>query len=92
MRGSVSRYLGLLAWTISQPDDAARHFEDALEMNERMGALPWLAHSRADYARMLEARGGDGDGERARALAGAAIAGFRELGMTDGVYRRSATG
>ena len=26
-------------------------------MNERMGAEPWLARTRAEYARMLEARG-----------------------------------
>jgi DNA-binding SARP family transcriptional activator len=84
MRGSVSRYLGLLAWAISRLDDAARHFEDALEMNERMGAQPWLAYTRADYARMLEACGGDGDRQRARALSAAALAAYRELGMTAG--------
>ena len=72
--------------TIARREEAERHFEDALEVNERMGALPWLAHSRADYARMLEARGD----QRARAVPGAALAGYRELGMIGGVYRRSA--
>ncbi len=43
--GSVARYLGILATTTSRWEDAARHFEDALEMNARMGARPWLAHT-----------------------------------------------
>ena len=52
-------------------------------MNERMGAEPWLARTRAEYARMLEVRGGPGDAERARELAAAAAAAER-------IYRRSA--
>src|SRR5207249_4339846 len=35
--GSASRYLGLLAATLGQRQQAARHFEDALAMNERLG-------------------------------------------------------
>lgn len=51
--GSVCRYLGLLARTLRRPRDAARHFEDALAMNERMGARPWLAFTQCDYAGLL---------------------------------------
>jgi len=50
------------------------HFEDALEMNARMGARPWLAHTQRDYARMLLARDGSGDRERAYALLDHALA------------------
>jgi tetratricopeptide (TPR) repeat protein len=82
MRGSVSRHLGLLAWTLGHFDDAQAHFEAALAMNERMGAEPWLARTRAEYAPMLEARGGPGDAARARELAAAAAAAER-------IYRRS---
>ncbi len=81
IRGSVSRYLGLLAFTLSRWEDAARHFEDALAMNEKMGARPWLAHTQHDYARMLLARGGSGYRERAGELLDAALATYRELGM-----------
>ena len=81
MRGSVSRHLALLAWTMSLPADAVRHFEDALAMNERMGLRPWLADTQAACARVLEARGEDGDRGRAAALAAAAQATCRELGM-----------
>ena len=37
--GALSRYLGALATTLERWDEAAQHFEDALAMNARMGAL-----------------------------------------------------
>jgi predicted ATPase/DNA-binding SARP family transcriptional activator len=79
--GSVSRYLGLLASTLGRSGDAERHFEAALELNERMGARPWVAHTDHDYARALLARGADGDETKAVELLGAALATARELGM-----------
>jgi DNA-binding SARP family transcriptional activator len=79
--GSVARYLGLLASTTSQWDDAARHFEEALEMNARMGARPWLAHTKHDYARMLLSRDAPGDRERATLLLSEALTTYQELGM-----------
>jgi hypothetical protein len=84
MRGSVSRYLALLAWTMAHRDEAARHFEDALAMNERMGLRPWLAHTRADYARMLLSGDARGDRQRAGRLREAALASYCELGITPG--------
>jgi DNA-binding SARP family transcriptional activator len=80
--GSVSRGLGVLAATISRWDEAARHFDAALEQNEAMGARPALAYTRYDYARMLLARGEPGDSERAEELLAAAKALSEELGMT----------
>ena len=53
--GAVARYLGLLAAAIERWDDAERHFEQALELNERIGARSWLAHTRDDLARMRDA-------------------------------------
>jgi tetratricopeptide (TPR) repeat protein len=79
--GATDRYLGLLATTLSRLDEAERHFTDAVEMNERMGARPWAAHTRYDLARMLLARDGPGDRERANELLGRALATARELGM-----------
>jgi DNA-binding SARP family transcriptional activator/tetratricopeptide (TPR) repeat protein len=79
--GSVSRYLGLLAATAARSTDAERHFEAALEANERIGARPWLAHTREEYARMLAARGKRGDRERGRELAAGALELYRSLGM-----------
>jgi tetratricopeptide (TPR) repeat protein len=81
IRGSVSRYLGLLAIAMKNWDDAEGHFEDGLAMNERMGWRPWLAHTQADYARMLLARDGTGDSQRAAELLDRALVTYRELGM-----------
>jgi tetratricopeptide (TPR) repeat protein len=79
--GSVARYLGQLAASMSRWDDAARHFDAALEMNERMTAWPALAHTQEDYARMLLARDALGDLERARELSSQARTVFEELGI-----------
>src|SRR5262249_51607378 len=79
--GSVSRYLGLLATTLERSEDAERHFEAALEMNQRMGARPWVAHTEHDHAQVLLARGAEGDETKAAELLGAALATAQELGM-----------
>ena len=80
-RGSLSRPLGLLATLLGRYDDAERHFEKALEMNARIRARVWVAHTQHDYARMLVARDRPGDRERATALAAEALAAAREIGM-----------
>jgi tetratricopeptide (TPR) repeat protein len=79
--GAASRYLGLLAATMSRWEQAQQHFEDALEMNQRMGARPWLAHTQQQYGDMLLARGQQGDRQKAMALLDRALAIARELGM-----------
>ena len=80
--GSVSRPLALLAATASRWEAASRHFEDALEMNNRNRARPWVAQTQYDYARTLLERDAPGDRERARALLDEALATARDLGMT----------
>jgi class 3 adenylate cyclase/tetratricopeptide (TPR) repeat protein len=79
--GAASRYLGMLAATLGDFDNAGAHFEHALEMNERMGALPWLAHTKAEYAMLLRRRGGKGASERAEVLANEAWKIAAELDM-----------
>jgi len=79
--GALSRYLGALATTFERWDDAARHFEDALAMNARMDARPWLARTREQYATMLLARRHSGDCDKAAVLLDAALVTTRELGM-----------
>jgi tetratricopeptide (TPR) repeat protein len=87
--GSVARYLGLLAATMERWDDAERHFENALKMNGRIGARPWLAHTQEDHARMLLARRAPGDEERALALLADARSNYRNLGMSTLAERAS---
>jgi hypothetical protein len=81
IRGSASRYLGILATTTKRWDDAESNFEDAVAMNEGMGARPWLAHTQFDYGSMLLARDAPGDRERAGELLTEAISTYEELGM-----------
>jgi class 3 adenylate cyclase/tetratricopeptide (TPR) repeat protein len=80
--GSGSRFLGLLAATLHRWEDAEQHFEDALAMNQRMGAPPCVARTQHDYARMLLSRGAPGDRERALELLQLALNAAQEMGMT----------
>ena len=88
-RGSIARYLGMLAATTRRWDEAERQFEDAIAMNTKTGARPWLAHSQSDLAEMLLARGDPGDAERALELVEHASAAYREMGMQTWAERAS---
>ena len=66
--GSAARHLGQLATTLGRLDEAAGHFEAALEMNGRTGARLWLGLAACDYAQMLRTRDADGDARRAEEL------------------------
>lgn len=63
--GSTSHYMGLLAATMTRWDDAAGHFEAAIQKHTQAGALSFLALSRYQYAHVLLARGRPGDKQRA---------------------------
>jgi DNA-binding SARP family transcriptional activator len=80
-RGSIARYLGLLATSTGRFDEAEQHFSEALAANTHMGARPWLAYTESDYAQMLSRRNLPGDRERAQRLGEQALAMFAELGM-----------
>jgi tetratricopeptide (TPR) repeat protein len=80
--GPLAHHLGQLAATLERWNDAARHFDRALEIHERMGARPLLAHTEHEYARALLDRGLPGDHERATAMLAEALSTARELGMT----------
>ncbi len=79
--GAVARYLGMLARTMSDWKSAERHFTGALELDARMSAWPWLAHSQCEYAAMHLQRGRDSDRERANALLDEALTAARRMGM-----------
>lgn len=79
--GSGSRFLGLLATTMGRYDDAERHFEDTLAMNQRMGARALVARTQHNYAAMLLARRAPGDREGALELLQPALDAAQEMGM-----------
>jgi class 3 adenylate cyclase/tetratricopeptide (TPR) repeat protein len=77
--GSSSRPLGLLAAALHRWDEAERHFADALAMNSRMGARPWVARTQFNYAQMLLAREEPGDREKARGLLQEALGAAQQM-------------
>jgi hypothetical protein len=58
-------------------------------MNAAMGAAPWVARTRHDYARMLLARAGGGQEANADDLLEHALDAYRSLGMTAWAQRAS---
>ena len=77
--GSGDRYLGMLAATLGDSPRAERHFEAALDLNRRMGATTWLAHTHYEYGRALLR---DGEPERAAPLLAEASALADRIGLT----------
>ena len=79
--GSISRYLGLLAGFLGRFDDAVAHHRFAIVMNERQGALPFVAFSEYELAQVLLRRAATGDRVEALTLLARALASARRLGM-----------
>jgi ATP/maltotriose-dependent transcriptional regulator MalT len=79
--GPASHFLGLLAATLDRWDDAVQHFEDALAMNSRLGARPFVARTQWAYATMLTRRDALGDREQALRLTDESLATADELGV-----------
>jgi DNA-binding SARP family transcriptional activator len=88
--GAMSRYVGLLAAVLSHLDEAAQRLEDAAATNAAIGAPPWVAHSKADHARVLLMRQAPGDREHASDLLREALAIHERLGMTASADRVAA--
>ena len=80
--GPVSHYLGLLAAATGQAGAAIGYFEEAIELEEQIGALPYLAHSLHGLAAALTARGGPGDAGRAARAQSRAREIAERLGLT----------
>jgi class 3 adenylate cyclase len=80
--GANHRILGRLATTLEHWDDAERHYQDAMEMDKRMGAgrfAGWTFHL---YADMLLRRDGPADKEKALSLLSRALDVAERLGLT----------
>jgi len=79
--GSGAFLLGLLAATMCKYEDAQAHFEQALQFDAGMGARPFVARTQHRYGRMLLARDGPGDRDKALVLLTQALGTAKELGM-----------
>lgn len=79
--GTVANALARLCTTLERPEEAERRFVEALALNQRMRAWPWVAQTRVEYAGFLLGRGGLGDRDRAVALLDTAIEDAERMGM-----------
>jgi DNA-binding CsgD family transcriptional regulator len=79
--GSLERVIGDLALATGRLDEAIRRYTDAIEMNARIGARPFLALSRLGLARSLAAKANPGDLTGARTQVTEAAAEFRRLNL-----------
>ncbi len=79
--GAAGRRLGALAAVSGDWNAAEEHFERALELDEKMRAVPWLAQSRAAYAGALTRRGRSSDAEFSRKLMDSAMETAQEYHM-----------
>jgi len=79
--GSILRFLGILATTMFRWEEAVTHFEGALLMNTRIGAIPSVAFTQQEYGSMLMKRGDPGDREKAHQILDQALATANEIGM-----------
>ena len=79
--GATARYLGELAVLLGREDTAEALFEQALDIEGRIGAELWLAHTRLRLAALLEQRGGGARPARAAALRRDAQAAARQGGF-----------
>ena len=79
--GAADRYLAMLAATLSDWEVAEARFDAALDLNRRMGASTWLAHTAYEYGRMLHAHGRPEDASRAASMLAEAAALAERIGM-----------
>jgi tetratricopeptide (TPR) repeat protein len=79
--GATARFLGQLAATMAKWDLAETHLSYALELNARMKAVPWTAHTLFQHSRLLMRRGRREDAERSVRLLKEAVDLARPIGM-----------
>ena len=88
--GSFDHYIGLLDAVLGRLDQAEARLGQAESAHANVPAPTWLARSRLERGRVLLARGGAGDSERAGDLLGEALSAAREYGLS-GVERSASS-
>jgi DNA-binding CsgD family transcriptional regulator/tetratricopeptide (TPR) repeat protein len=79
--GAADRYLGMLAATLGDWAVAEARFDAAMDVNRRMGAATWLAHTAYECGRMLQTRGRPEDVSRAESMLSEAAELAERIGM-----------
>jgi class 3 adenylate cyclase len=78
--GTYAARLGTICAVLGRLDEAETHFQAALEREQQLGAILWVAETQLSYARLLVQRGRPADRERTRELLNAALETARETG------------
>ena len=79
--GALGSYTAHLLATMERWDESEREFEDALEMNTRIGAVAGTIWTQCRYAEMLLKRDAEGDRQKALGLLAKAIDAAQPIGM-----------
>lgn len=79
--GAADYYLALLAVCMGDSQVACRHFEEAIELNKRMGAHPWLARTRFQFGSLLARSEDEKQCRRGAEMLESASASAQRLGM-----------
>ena len=85
--GSFAYPCGVLASCLEYWDEAERYFQQALAMNEKIGARTWIVRTRRAYAAMLLERNHPGDSGRGNEFLASALAEAEQLGMQREIVR-----
>jgi class 3 adenylate cyclase len=85
--GSLAFPCGQIAACLSRWGEAEQYFNQAVAMNARIGARPYLVRTRRAYASMLLDRNTSGDGARAAELMAEARDEANQLGMRREIVR-----
>ena len=85
--GSVDERLGILASTLDEYDQSAKHFEQALDSHTEIGSTPWIARTHYHYATMLAKSQPEGITSTAQQHLAAAQSIASDLGMTNLSHR-----
>ena len=79
--GAADRFVAMLAATLGDWEVAEARFDAAMDLNRRMGAPTWLAHTAYEYGRMLHTRGREEDAGRAASMLTEAAVLAERIGM-----------
>jgi tetratricopeptide (TPR) repeat protein len=79
--GAAARYLGLLSAAMGDRERSEKHFREAIDLNHRMGARPYLAHTLREYGELLLSSGDEDARSRAIELIERAAGIYRTVGM-----------
>jgi len=81
MLGAASGYLAMLALALRRTNESRMLFDEAVAMNAAMGALPALASTQVNYARMLLRTKSEPDQVKASQILENAVSTGVELGL-----------